>query len=203
MSNNTRDRILSTAERLFATHGFSGTSLRELTKEADVNLGAVNYHFGSKEDLLRAVLTRIVAPTNQERLKLLDEVDTEDPTLEAILHAFIVPDLQLIRDLGERGRIIARFLGRSSAEPSELVQELTTEQFGDLGQRFVAALATVLPHLSQAEIYERLHWLIGIITYILADAGPTASHTDISDTEALAQRLLQFAAAGMRAPSSH
>ena len=202
MSDVTRERILDSAEKLFAERGYAGTSLRDLTQAASVNLGAVNYHFGSKEGLLKAVLSRIVTPTNQRRLQLLEEAEKSSLTLEAVLYAFIAPDLHLIRDLGERGRIISRFLGRSSAEPSDLVEALTKEQFGDLGQRFVTALAQVLPQLSQEEIYERLHWLIGILTYILADAGPTANHVDVSDTEALTERLIHFAAAGMRAPGS-
>ena len=51
-SKDTKERILDAAERLFAAHGFAGTSLRAVTKEAGVNLAAVHYHFGTKEDLL-------------------------------------------------------------------------------------------------------------------------------------------------------
>jgi AcrR family transcriptional regulator len=70
-SKDTKERILDAAERLFAAHGFAGTSLRAVTKEAGVNLAAVHYHFGTKEDLLRAVLSRIVIPVNRERLEML------------------------------------------------------------------------------------------------------------------------------------
>jgi AcrR family transcriptional regulator len=49
---DTKKRILDAAERLFAREGFHSTSLRMLTKEAGVNLAAVNYHFGSKEELI-------------------------------------------------------------------------------------------------------------------------------------------------------
>ena len=65
----TRERILDTAERHFATYGFSGTSLRALTEEAEVNLAAVNYHFGSKEALYEQVFVRRVAPMNARVLK--------------------------------------------------------------------------------------------------------------------------------------
>ena len=204
-SKNTKERILNAAEKLFAEHGFAGTSLRELTRAAQVNLAAVNYHFGSKDEVLRAVLRRIVEPVNQERLKMLSEVEegtgSKSPSLEAILKAFIAPDLRLIRDLGERGVIITRFLGRSYTEPSNLVQELIKEHFSELGQRFLTALEKALPEISKEEIYERLHWLIGIITYILANTGPTAMQAKLSDIDALTERLIAFTAAGMRAPS--
>lgn len=46
---STKNKILDAAEHLFAVNGFNGTSLREITSQAEVNLAAVNYHFGSKK----------------------------------------------------------------------------------------------------------------------------------------------------------
>ena len=72
----TKARILDAAEELFMEHGFEATSLRQITATARVNLAAVNYHFGSKEDLFEAVLTRRLDPMNQERLALLTRSST-------------------------------------------------------------------------------------------------------------------------------
>ncbi|MCK5427639.1 MAG: helix-turn-helix transcriptional regulator, partial [Thermodesulfovibrionia bacterium] len=55
MNHDTKQRILDATEFLFARKGFRGTSLREITNRAGVNLAAVNYHFGSKKTLLEAV----------------------------------------------------------------------------------------------------------------------------------------------------
>src|SRR5215208_2869630 len=74
-SADTKTRILDAAESLFMEHGFEATSLRQLTSAAAVNLAAVNYHFGSKEELFQAVLTRRLDPMNQERFALLDELE--------------------------------------------------------------------------------------------------------------------------------
>ena len=74
-SVDTKERILNAAERLFGEHGFAGTSLRAITKEAGVNLAAIHYHFGSKEALLLEALHRYAAPVNQQRLQLLQEVE--------------------------------------------------------------------------------------------------------------------------------
>ena len=52
---STKERILGAAEALFATHGFAGASLRQVTAAARVNLAAVNYHFGSKDKLIEEV----------------------------------------------------------------------------------------------------------------------------------------------------
>src|ERR687891_570366 len=132
---STRERILDAAEQRFAEEGFAGTSLREITSLAGVNVAAVHYHFGSKEELLRAVLSRIVEPVNRERVELLQEAEAaaapNGPSVEAILEAFIAPDLRVIRDLGERGAVITRFIGRSYTEPTELVRRMVAEQFGE------------------------------------------------------------------------
>jgi AcrR family transcriptional regulator len=205
-SQGTKERILDAGEKLFGQRGFAGTSLREITREAEVNLAAVHYHFGSKEALLKAVFDRIVGPTNHERLERLEEVESRTgesaPTVEAILEAFIAPDLRLIRDLGERGLLVSRFLGRATSEPSELVQELIREQFGALGQRFLDALSRALPDAPRELLFERLLWVVAILTSILADTGPAASHLDPNETEALGSRLITFAVAGMRAPAA-
>ena len=73
----TKDRILDAAESLFMEHGFEATSLRSITAAAGVNLAAVNYHFGSKEELFQAVLTRRLDPMNQERVDLLDRFERD------------------------------------------------------------------------------------------------------------------------------
>src|SRR2546426_2395230 len=67
----TKERILDAAETLFMEHGFEATSVRLITAAAGANLAAANYHFGSKEELFRAVLTRRLDPMNQERVELL------------------------------------------------------------------------------------------------------------------------------------
>ena len=64
-AGNTKDRILDVAETLFADNGFAATSLRDITREAGVNIAAVNYHFGSKDGLLGAVLERRIAHGEQ------------------------------------------------------------------------------------------------------------------------------------------
>src|SRR5437773_8511643 len=73
----TKERILDAAEALFMEHGFEATSVRVITAAAGVNLAAANYHFGSKEELFQAVLTRRLDPMNQERVALLDRFEHE------------------------------------------------------------------------------------------------------------------------------
>src|SRR5688500_13800412 len=168
----TKERLLNAAERLFAARGFAGTSLREVTASAGVNVAAIHYHFGSKEELLRAVLSRIVEPVNRERLEMLNQaVAAAAPapaSVEAILEAFLAPDLRIIRDLGERGAVITRFMGRSYTEPSELVRRMIQEQFGELGSRFHQALCRAVPDVPPDELFWRLMAVVAVITNMLA-----------------------------------
>src|SRR3954454_15556964 len=91
---NTRSRILDVAEELFSERGFDKISIRNITEKARVNLAAINYHFGSKEDLIAAIFEREVVPVNNARLAALDAAEAsgrKDPKLEDILEAFIRP----------------------------------------------------------------------------------------------------------------
>lgn len=76
-STSTRESILDTAESLFAQQGHEATSMRQITGAAGVNLASVNYHFGSKESLVQAVLKRRLEVLNRERMRLLDELEAQ------------------------------------------------------------------------------------------------------------------------------
>src|SRR5215467_2180302 len=99
---DTKERILDTAEKLFAEHGYGATSLRSIIAGAKVNLAAVHYHFRTKDALLDAVLKRRLEPVNRERLALLDAYEQgagDGPLrLESVLTALIAPPLGLARN---------------------------------------------------------------------------------------------------------
>jgi len=66
---NTTERLLDAAGKLFAKQGIRATSLKAITEYAEVNIAAVNYHFRSKDALVRAVYERSFQPLNKERLR--------------------------------------------------------------------------------------------------------------------------------------
>src|SRR5437763_10558253 len=110
---DTKQRILDSAERLFAQHGFEATSLRNIIADAKVNLAAIHYHFHSKEALLDAVILRRLGPVNQKRLELLDGCERSAPDgrpdLEAVLEAFIAPAFRVGSDPNS-GQIFVRLI---------------------------------------------------------------------------------------------
>ena len=109
---STKDRILGAAEELFAQFGFAGTSLRQVTSRADVNIAAVNYHFGSKENLVNEVFRRRMDEMSQQRLAGLKLAMKEHPgELEPILAAFVEPALAIAQD--RHGSAFARMVARA------------------------------------------------------------------------------------------
>ena len=197
-----KERILDAAEHEFAERGFRGASLRSITRAAGVNVASIHYYYGSRQALLRATLERIVRPVNEERLRQLEATLAAEavPSVESILTAFIRPDLELIAGLGERGTIMARFSGRSYTEPEEVVSQVITELFSDVGARFLDALSLAVPDVPMEELLWRLRCVVAIITYLLAAQGTARALFDPNDIPATSERFVSFAAAGMRAP---
>src|SRR5690606_10509842 len=68
----TREKILDAAEQIFAEKGINGVSLREIMLAAQVNIAAVNYYFGNKGELLKAVVLRRSSDINGRRVAMLD-----------------------------------------------------------------------------------------------------------------------------------
>src|SRR5215470_7799735 len=94
----TRESLMDAAESLFAERGIQAASLRAITEQAGANLAAVHYHFGSKQGLVRAVFSRRLNPLNAERLRRLTQIEEAGGGLEEVLHAFLVPALDMARD---------------------------------------------------------------------------------------------------------
>ncbi len=209
LSQDTKSRILDAAEQLFMEHGFEATSLRQLTAAAGVNLAAVNYHFGSKEELFQAVLTRRLDPMNQERIDLLAryerEAGSKPLTCEKILSAMLIPALRLSRDEKRGGKHFLRVLGRAYADPAPFIRNFLSAQYAEMIARFKEAFLKALPHLTKQELTWRLHFVMGALSYTLAGTDSLklmlqVITNDQDNDELLLQRLAPFLAAGLKAP---
>lgn len=206
---DTKSRILDAAEELFMEYGFEATSLRLITTAAGVNLAAVNYHFGSKEELFQAVLTRRLDPMNQDRMRLLSAYEAaavhKPLTCEKIISAMFIPALKLARDHRTGGKNFLRLLGRAYADPAPFIREFLSSQYAEMIVRFRAAFARALPHIPREELSWRLHFVMGALSYTLAgtDALKMIAQFQPGETEndeKVLRRLAPFLAAGLRSP---
>ncbi|MFG3259798.1 TetR/AcrR family transcriptional regulator [Streptomyces sp. NPDC048172] len=212
----TRERLLDAAEALFAERGFTGTSLRAATERAGANVAAVNYHFRSKEGLLRAVITRAVGPMNQRRRQLLDKLEEDDttPTIEQLVHAFVSTGIHLIPTPNEttdpttahheHGEHTARFIGRVISDPSPQMRTIFSDEVRDVEGRYKEAVIRALPHLPRNEAVLRHTAMIGLLglwqSGALLDLNPNENPSEDSpDTET---RLITYLVAGFRAPAT-
>ena len=208
-SNATKERTLDAAEALFMEHGYEATSLRAITAAAAVNLAAVNYHFGSKEELFQAVLTRRLDPMNQARVDLLTRLEAKAApaplACERILLALLYPALQLARDRERGGKDFLRLLGRAYADPAPFIRRFLSEQYAVMIARFKAAFARALPRLPRKELSWRLHFIMGALSYTLAGTDALKLIAELSpqettNDEVLLRRLAPFLLAGLTAP---
>lgn len=195
----TKAKILDAAEKLFGQHGFDATSLREITNEAQVNLAAVNYHFQSKESLIDAVIVRRLEPVNRHRLEMLDAAGPS-PRLEQIVEAFVSPVL------GAEMWNAAPLIGRVFSNPAQFAVRIFQTHLAPVAQRFDQAFAVALPDLSSEERFWRLHFMAGAMTHLLAlwDVLPLMTQLPIEPIQRreLVSRMVQFLAAGFRAPAA-
>ncbi len=201
---DTKERILDAAEQLFAEFGFSGTSLRAVTSSAGVNLAAVNYHFGSKEALLHAVLGRRIAPVNEERLKWLERLESEAgerPGVRDILQSLFAPALVALPESVARG-----IAGRIYAEPPSIAGPLMQDLFAEVTARYLAALERALPEVPPDEIKWRFNFVIGAMVHVVSGAAELSPMPgglpQVHDTQATLERLLDFAEAGICASTA-
>lgn len=192
-STATCNRILDAAERLFAVEGFYATSLRQITQDADVNLAAVHYHFGSKQALILAVFRRRLDALNQARLEQLDAAfsGTTPPQLEDVLDAFVYPALAFTHGSDGEGHLFMRILMRAFADQDDQLRRALSAEYAHLMRRFADVIGTALPGARPADIRRQLDFIVGALTHTMAE-----SH--LKDARSIASDLVQFAAAGLR-----
>jgi len=209
-TKETKERILDAAEQLLVEHGFGGTSIRGIASAAGVNLASINYHFGSKEALIQAVFERRVGPVNEERLRLLDQLEqsaSDGPLpVAGITEAFVHPALGLRRLDDSQRRVLQCLLGHTISLPSGKARDAFLEQFSEVVQRFTIALGRALPDLTPQEVLWRFFFMVGTLvqTLAMAEDMPRISRglCGETDAEAMERWLVPFIAAGLKAPAA-
>ena len=199
----TRDRILDIAECLFGERGYESTSLRQVIFEAGVNLAAVHYHFGSKQELLDAIVLRGAVPLNEERIALLDRYEKEASPgpvpVDRVLRALLAPTFQA----AERKPQFVKLMGRLYGEG--LMPALVARHFSPQVERFMAAMQRSLPDLPAEELFWRVQFMFGAMAQVLR--GPhllPAAKAELGTPtgEEMLERLVGFLVAGFQAPAS-
>jgi AcrR family transcriptional regulator len=196
---DTKQKILDMAERLFGEQGYAATSLRHIIADAGVNLAAIHYHFGSKEELLDELILRGAGPVNQKRIEMLDQVETEAGAgplaVEKVLGAFLLP----MSEMADRHPQFARLMGRMHAEG--MMPAIVQRHFQQIVARFMAAMHRALPELPEHEFLWRMHFMMGAMAHTMCGAPDyTRVSSAPSSFESRVVRLMAFLSGGFRAP---
>lgn len=162
MTDSTPTVLLDAAEAAFAADGVEHASLRAIMREAGVNPAAVHYHFGSREQLARAVLDRVLEPLQRRRLALLDEAVAagRGGDLATLVAALVRPDLEQAAEVGMRTPGGHRLVGAIYTRPSAFVSALVEASFAPVAARFLPHLREALPHLDLDGLVWRVRWVV-------------------------------------------
>ena len=201
MPDDTPARLVAAATQLIADGGAEATSLRAVSRAARSNAAAVHYHFGGRDELLAAVVERLLEPVQRQRLELLDSLNAPAP-VAAVVEALVRPDLELLAELRPDRVRVARLLGQPP-EPGSAVAALLERQFGALAAKAVALLDVAT---SGDELRRRLRWVRAVAASVLATAPTDEDAEDEEDTDAedtvdgQVARVVAFCAAAVSAP---
>lgn len=199
--DDTRTRILDAAERLFGERGLATTSHRAIASAAGANLAAINYHFRSKEGLIRSVYARRLGPVNQRRLEMLDACESKHGSarlpLEHVVEAFVAPIVQLGPESGFRP-----LMGRMYTEPGDFLRKVVLEHMGEVARRFIAAFKRALPEIPEMDLYWGAFFTIGMLAHTMHGTklleAISGGRCDAADMEEVTHRIVIFASAGLR-----
>ena len=199
-SDHTRTAILAAAERLYAERGLSDVTLRDIVAAAGVNLAAVNYHFGSKDELIAELfVTRSIA-TNRERLnelKAAEEKGGGRAGIDDILRALVGPTLRGCLGPDQERSTAARFMIRASIESVPPIRRIKNREIDHL-RKFAAAMRRSLPACSDADLYWGLHFALAMAHQTIRDSERLTKLSegicDLNDVEGVIERIVAVSA---------
>jgi AcrR family transcriptional regulator len=197
----TRDRLMDAAERLMAERGFAAVSVREISAEADTQISAITYHFGSKEQLLDAIFERRSVPMNRERARLMDSCEPtvlgRHPTIRELLFAYSEPVFSLAKQPG--GLRFLRLKQHIHVGETELSSRLKKQYIEPGARRFTTLLQLVNPQIPPRSLYLRFNVIVGALFSLVRDVTSIATLSNGAvdiDYDAARDEFIDFLAAG-------
>src|SRR6201998_1329720 len=203
-----RSAILAAAERLYADRGFGDVTLRDIVAEANVNLAAVNYHFGSKDELIAELFVTRSLALNKERLRELRELEEAGDgraDIADVLRALVGPTLRGCLGPENQRSTPARFMIRVNIESVPAIRRIRNRELDHL-RKFVAAMRRSLPERSDVELYWGLHFALAMAQQTVRDSERLAKLSegkcDVDDVESVIGRVVDVAVLGLTAGSA-
>jgi AcrR family transcriptional regulator len=195
-SDLTRAAILDAAERLYADRGFADVTLRDIVAAAGVNLAAVNYHFGSKDELIAELFVTRSLATNRERLNELKAAEAKGggrAPIDAILRALVGPTLRGCLGPENERSTAARFMIRASIESVPPIRRIKNREIDHL-RKFAAAMRRSLSDRSEVDLYWGMHFALAMAHQTIRDGERLTKLSeglcDLNDVERVIERIV-------------
>lgn len=204
-SQETRDRILDSAEELFSSHGLYGVTVRNVATHAAVDTALIHYYFGTKRGLFDAVFERRAEGINAARLAAMNAYEAEcgdEVTIRGALRAFLQPILDEDRqnDPGWRNYSALVALANNSKEWGG---EMMSRLFDDVIRRLIVLLKRAMPEARDEDLYWSYQMLSGSLMLLQANTGRiellSGGVCRSDDVDAFGERLIEFASSGFEA----
>ena len=201
---STSERILDSAEALFARHGVYGVTMREIAEHANVDTALLHYYFESKRGVFDAVFARRADVLSSERMRELDRYEAENNgryELEPAIAAFLRPVFSLSRQGGQGWRNFFGFVSNLTSAPE--LSEIFAQKFDPVVERFITILRKTLPDADEADLFRSYHLFCGSIAIVSMDTGAiehlSGDLCHLQDFDQIETHLVKYSAAGFRA----
>ena len=203
-TDHTRAAILIAAERLYADRGFADVTLRDIVAAADVNLAAVNYHFGSKDELIAELFVTRSLALNRERLSELRAAEDRGggrADISEVLRALVGPSLRGCLGPDRQRSAAARFMIRASIESVAPIRKIKNREIDHL-RRFAAAMKRSLPGRDDVDLYWGLHFALAMAHQTIRDSERLTKLSertcDLDDVDAVVERVVMVAVMALK-----
>ncbi|QSR35064.1 TetR family transcriptional regulator [Marinobacterium iners] len=206
-TSDTAGRIIQAAEKLFSEQGFKETTMRQITGLAEVNLAAVNYHFGSKFGLIRSVAERSLSPLCEQVDKGLVQLNVADatPGLDQLLQLMAQALVHVHGQNQNALSVLMRLLDQAYLPSQHDLQAFLRERYGARFDRYLQYFRADAAPLDEREFFWRLHFLLGSVIFTLSNMHTLSAleqqgeATEVKLEQILA-RMIPVISAGMKAP---
>ncbi|MES2978967.1 MAG: TetR/AcrR family transcriptional regulator [Pseudomonadota bacterium] len=203
--------IIESAIELFALKGADKVTMRELTSHAKVNLGAVNYYFGSKEALAETVFMELAKRVNGDRVKNLKQVlvqaasEARVPNVDDIVDTFVEPYVASEAN-AQAGQLLAQLILQHRLSPTPMTQRIIQKHFDPMAKKYVEALALARPGVDIRQFFWGYIFMVSTVVLTVSDRSPSnrlsrlsGGLADTNQRDELKQALLRFIVGGLKA----
>ncbi len=198
----TRERILDSAEELFALRGYDGTSMRDVAVHSGDQVALVTYHFKTKDLLFDRVVGRRAVHLAYARIQMLDaarqEADGQAIAIRKLVEGYVWPFVERSDRGGKKWKYYLQLCARLANSPQWA--EVISKHYDSVARQFLVEFRRSVPDVAEAEVYHAFTFMVGTMVATVAEAGRVErlSNGKISppDLESVFDVMLPFLEAG-------